>query len=82
MQRRFGRARRRKLEARLPWSLQENPRLSNWLDFSEAGVVRAFTAKVELVMRADSAARSYDPRIKEVRASYADELRHILVVGS
>ena len=35
-------------EARLPWSLQENPRLSNWLDFSEPGVVRAFTAKVEL----------------------------------
>jgi len=40
------------------------------------------SAKVELVMRADSAARAYDPRIKEVRASYADELRHILVVGS
>ncbi len=40
------------------------------------------TAKVELVMRGDRAARSYDPRIKEVRASYADELRHILVVGS
>lgn len=35
-------------EARLPWSLQENPRLSSWLDFSEPGVVRAFTAKVEL----------------------------------
>jgi len=35
-------------ETRLPWSLQENPRLSNWLDFSEPGVVRAFTAKVEL----------------------------------
>jgi nicotinate dehydrogenase subunit B len=33
---------------RLPWSLQENPRLGNWLDFSEPGVVRAFTAKVEL----------------------------------
>ena len=33
------------------------------------------TAKVELVMRADKAARAYDPRIKEVRASYADELR-------
>ena len=33
---------------RLPWSLQQNPRLSDWLDFSEAGVVRAFTAKVEL----------------------------------
>src|ERR1700682_5425615 len=40
------------------------------------------TAKVELVMRADQSARAYDPRIKEVRASYADELRNILVVGS
>src|SRR5947207_6047772 len=40
------------------------------------------TAKVELVMRADQAARAYDPRIKEVRASYADELRNILIVGS
>src|SRR5438046_4328542 len=40
------------------------------------------TAKVELVMRADQSARSYDPRIQEVRASYADELRNILVVGS
>src|SRR2546423_3397488 len=40
------------------------------------------TAKVELVMRADSAARAYDPRIKEVRATYAYELRHILVVAS
>src|SRR3989442_9136837 len=37
---------------------------------------------VELVMRADQAARAYDPRIKEVRASYADELRNILVLGS
>lgn len=34
--------------ARLPWSLQENPRLGNWLDLSEPGIVRAFTAKVEL----------------------------------
>ena len=40
------------------------------------------TAKVELVMRGDAAARAYDPRIKEVRASYADELRHILIVTS
>ena len=40
------------------------------------------TAKVELLMRADRAARGYDPRIKEVRANYADELRNILVVGS
>src|ERR1700748_559774 len=33
-------------------------------------------------MRADKSARTYDPRIKEVRATYADELRNILVVGS
>jgi len=39
-------------------------------------------SKVELVMRADQAARAYDSRIKEVRASYADELRNILVIGS
>ena len=38
--------------------------------------------KVELVMRADRAARAYDPRIREVRASYADELRQVLVIGS
>ena len=38
--------------------------------------------KLELVMRADRAARAYDPRIKEVRAGYADELRRILVIGS
>jgi TldD protein len=40
------------------------------------------TAKVELLTRADKAARAHDPRIKEVRVSYADELRQILVVAS
>jgi TldD protein len=40
------------------------------------------TAKVELVMRADRAARASDSKIKEVRVNYADELRQILVVGS
>jgi len=39
-------------------------------------------AKLELVMRADAAARAYDRRIKEVRVGYADELRQILVVAS
>ncbi len=38
--------------------------------------------KLELVMRADRAARDFDPRVKEVRVGYADELRQILVVGS
>jgi TldD protein len=40
------------------------------------------TAKLDLVMRADRAARAYDPRIVQVRASFVDELRQILVVGS
>jgi len=39
-------------------------------------------AKVDLVQRADKAARAFDPRIHEVRVSYADELRRILVIGS
>ncbi len=39
-------------------------------------------AKVDLLMRADKAARAYDPRIVEVRVSFSDEQRNILVVGS
>jgi TldD protein len=39
-------------------------------------------AKVDLVQRADVATRAYDPRIKEVRVGYFDELRRILVIGS
>jgi TldD protein len=38
--------------------------------------------KLDLVMRADKAARAYDSRIKEVRAGYADELKRMLVIGS
>ncbi|HVA79309.1 MAG TPA: molybdopterin cofactor-binding domain-containing protein, partial [Candidatus Binataceae bacterium] len=36
------------VESRLPRSIQENPRLENWVDFSESGIARVFTAKVEL----------------------------------
>ena len=32
----------------LPWSLRQNPRLGQWVDFSEPGIARVFTAKVEL----------------------------------
>jgi TldD protein len=39
-------------------------------------------AKLELLMRADRAARAYDPRIKEVTVDYSDDLRDILVLGS
>jgi TldD protein len=39
-------------------------------------------AKLDLVVRADKAARAYDGRITQVRAGYADEVRHILTVTS
>ncbi len=40
------------------------------------------TAKLALVQRADRAARSYDPRITQVRAGFNDEVRHIFVAAS
>ncbi|MCU1283691.1 MAG: microcin-processing peptidase 2 [Acidobacteriales bacterium] len=54
----------------------------NLYPVASAGADADLTAKLELVMRADKATRAYDPRIKQVRASYVDELRRILVVGS
>src|SRR5689334_836041 len=38
--------------------------------------------RVELVKRADAAARAYDPRVFQVQATYVDNLRHVLVVTS
>ncbi len=40
------------------------------------------TGKLALVSRADVAARAYDPRITQVRATYADELRRVMIVTS
>jgi len=42
----------------------------------------AFADRVELVKRADRAARAYDPRIFQVQAVYADNLRQVLVATS
>ncbi|HVN07049.1 MAG TPA: metalloprotease TldD [Bryobacteraceae bacterium] len=42
----------------------------------------AFTDRVELVKRADRAARAYDGRIFQVQASYADNLRQVLIATS
>jgi TldD protein len=42
----------------------------------------AFTERVELVKRADRAARAYDPRIFQVQAVYADNLRQVMVATS
>src|SRR5215470_3139501 len=38
--------------------------------------------KIGLLRQADEAARAYDPRIKQVQASYVDETKHVLVVTS
>src|SRR5256714_13363779 len=42
----------------------------------------AFADRVELVKRADRAARAYDPRIFQVQAAYADNLRQVMVATS
>jgi TldD protein len=42
----------------------------------------AFSDRVELVKRADRAARAYDSRIFQAQASYADNLRQVLVATS
>ncbi|AXC13228.1 TldD protein, part of TldE/TldD proteolytic complex [Acidisarcina polymorpha] len=42
----------------------------------------SLAAKLSLVMRADKAARAFDARIVQVRASYSDELRRILIAAS
>jgi TldD protein len=54
----------------------------NLYPVASSGADADLAAKLELVMRADKATRAYDPRIKQVRAGYVDELRRILVVGS
>ncbi|HEY7390095.1 MAG TPA: metalloprotease TldD [Bryobacteraceae bacterium] len=41
-----------------------------------------FAERVDLVRRADRAARAYDPRIFQVNAVYADNLRHLLIATS
>jgi TldD protein len=38
--------------------------------------------KLDLVNRADRAARAYDGRIGQVRVSYTDQIRHVLIAGS
>jgi TldD protein len=42
----------------------------------------AFSERVELVKRADRAARAYDSRIFQVQATYADNLREVMVATS
>ncbi|MGA3165748.1 MAG: metalloprotease TldD [Terriglobia bacterium] len=43
---------------------------------------RDLADKLRLVERADVAARAYDPRIKQVRVTYGDQIRHVMIAGS
>ncbi|MGD0920581.1 MAG: metalloprotease TldD [Terriglobia bacterium] len=43
---------------------------------------RDLAEKLALVERGDRAARGYDSRIRQVRVSYGDQIRHILIAGS
>ena len=62
-------------------SLNEGQR-RNLYPVGTAPTETAFSERVELVKRADRAARAYDPRIFQVQASYADNLRQVMVASS
>ncbi len=61
--------------------LNERPR-HNLYPVLIAPTETSFGERVELVKRADRAARAYDWRVFQVQASYADNLRHVLVATS
>src|SRR6266404_7171267 len=61
--------------------LQEGPR-RNLYPVVTAPTETAFAERVALVKRADKCARAYDPRIFQVQASYADNLRHVMLATS
>src|SRR6266481_10024982 len=61
--------------------LQEGPR-RNLYPVITAPTEMAFSDRVDLVKRADKCARAYDPRIFQVQATYADNLRHVMVATS
>src|SRR5579872_7311632 len=63
------------------FGLQEGPR-HNLYPVLTAPTETAFQERVELVKRADRAARAYDPRVFQVQAMYADNLRIVMVATS
>src|SRR5262249_9475043 len=62
-------------------ALQEGPR-RNLYPVVTAPTETAFADRVALVKRADACARAFDPRIFQVQASYADNLRHVMIATS
>ena len=60
---------------------QETPR-ANLYPVPVGGYDLDLAVRLELIQRADRAARAFDARIAQVRANYAEELRRIMVVAS
>jgi len=61
--------------------LEENGRRNLYPVLTPAGET-SLEERVALIRRADKSARDYDPRIFEVRASFSDAIRHVLVATS
>ena len=55
---------------------------NNYYPVDSPSTERELKEKLELANRADRAARAHDSRIKQVRVSYGDQVRHILIAGS
>jgi TldD protein len=60
----------------------EEGRRHNLYPVLTAPTETAFAERVELVKRADRAARAYDSRIFQAQAVYADNLRYVMVANS
>jgi TldD protein len=62
--------------------LSELEQPHNFYPVMHAPTDEALEPKLDLVTRADRAARAYDSRIGQVRVGYADQIRHVLIAGS
>jgi TldD protein len=60
---------------------QESPK-RNLYPVLTAPTETSLSQRVDLVKRADAAARAYDPRVFQVQASFVDNLRHVMVATS
>lgn len=68
--------------ARLPVEGFTETPASDLYPVPPGGVDLDLAARLELVLRADRAARAFDSKVVEVRASYSESLRRILVAAS
>ncbi len=58
------------------------PKLRDQYPVPVGGFDLDLAARLEMLLKADRAARAYDARITQVRAGYSEELRHVLIAGS